>query len=61
MLLPSTKFPLMPDGSIYDSTPDNYVSPGTDRVIFMDEGSYCAVVTHTGAATRDGFVACDGD
>ena len=72
----------MPNGEIYESTPDNYVSPGTDRVVFTADGTYCAyvpvpvlynslqksftsykrrVVTHTGAATYDGFVACEND
>ncbi|KAF8299649.1 Ribonuclease/ribotoxin [Clavulina sp. PMI_390] len=57
---PWYEFPLMPDGSIYTSSSDDYQSPGTDRVIFTDDGTYCATVTHTGAATYDGFVACDG-
>ncbi|KAI0337974.1 Ribonuclease/ribotoxin [Trametopsis cervina] len=58
---PWYEFPLMPDGSIYTSTSSHYVSPGTDRVIFTASGTYCAVVTHTGAASEDGFVACKGD
>ncbi|KAI5117933.1 hypothetical protein M0805_009441 [Coniferiporia weirii] len=58
---PWYEFPIMPDGSIYTSSSSNYVSPGTDRVIFTASGTYCAVVTHTGAASYDGFVACDGD
>lgn len=78
----------MPNGEIYTSTSSNYVSPGTDRVIFTSSGTYCAcvflsfvynrllsialykmsnmnlflrVVTHTGAASYDGFVACEND
>ncbi|KIP04074.1 hypothetical protein PHLGIDRAFT_76528 [Phlebiopsis gigantea 11061_1 CR5-6] len=58
---PWYEFPIMPNGKIYDSTSSNYVSPGTDRVIFTASGTYCAVVTHTGAASYDGFVACKGD
>ncbi|KAL5483573.1 hypothetical protein ACEPAI_8805 [Sanghuangporus weigelae] len=58
---PWYEFPIMPDGSIYTSTSSHYVSPGTDRVVFTESGTYCAVVTHTGAASYDGFVACDND
>lgn len=58
---PWYEFPILPNGKIYDSTSSNYVSPGTDRVIFTASGTYCAVVTHTGAASYDGFVACKGD
>ncbi|KAF7317345.1 Guanyl-specific ribonuclease C2 [Mycena chlorophos] len=36
-------------------------SPGADRVIFNTDGTYCAVVTHTGASSYDGFVSCEGD
>ncbi|KAJ7697668.1 guanyl-specific ribonuclease C2 [Mycena rosella] len=36
-------------------------SPGADRVIFNTAGTYCAVVTHTGASSEDGFVSCRGD
>ncbi|PBK84620.1 ribonuclease-domain-containing protein [Armillaria gallica] len=35
-------------------------SPGADRVVFSDNGVYCAVVTHTGASGDD-FVSCAGD
>ncbi|KZS93715.1 ustilago Sphaerogena ribonuclease U2 complexed with adenosine 2'-Monophosphate [Sistotremastrum niveocremeum HHB9708] len=58
---PWYEFPLVPGGAIYKSTSSHYVSPGTDRVIFTGSGTYCAVVTHTGAASYDGFVACKGD
>ncbi|KAI0690272.1 Ribonuclease/ribotoxin [Cytidiella melzeri] len=58
---PWYEFPLVPGGSIYTSSSSDYVSPGTDRVIFTESGTYCAVVTHTGAASYDGFVACKGD
>ena len=34
----------MPDGSIYTSTSSHYKSPGTDRVIFTKQGTYCAWV-----------------
>lgn len=37
-----TQFPIMPDGSIYTSTPSHYRSPGTDRVVFTESGTYCA-------------------
>ena len=36
------QFPIMPDGSIYTSSEDDYQSPGTDRVIFTEDGTYCA-------------------
>jgi len=58
---PWYEFPLVPGGAIYTSPPNDYHSPGTDRVVFTGSGTYCAVVTHTGAATYDGFVACKGD
>ncbi|KAF8920840.1 Ribonuclease/ribotoxin [Mucidula mucida] len=35
-------------------------SPGADRVIFSSRGTYCAVVTHTGASGNN-FVSCAGD
>ncbi|EKM53271.1 uncharacterized protein PHACADRAFT_259503 [Phanerochaete carnosa HHB-10118-sp] len=58
---PWYEFPIMPNGEIYTSSSSNYVSPGTDRVVFTSDGTYCAVVTHTGASSYDGFVACNGD
>ncbi|SNX84699.1 probable Ribonuclease U2 [Melanopsichium pennsylvanicum] len=55
---PWSEFPLE-QGSIYYSTSSNYVSPGADRVIFQtDSGEFCAAVTHTGAASYDGFTQC---
>ena len=67
----------MPGGKIYTSPSNDYQSPGTDRVVFTGSGTYCAyvisdkvydradmccsTVTHTGAASYDGFVACKGD
>ncbi|KAJ7157925.1 guanyl-specific ribonuclease C2 [Mycena crocata] len=36
-------------------------SPGADRVVFNTAGTYCAVVTHTGASSENGFVSCRGD
>ncbi|EIN12043.1 guanyl-specific ribonuclease T1 precursor [Punctularia strigosozonata HHB-11173 SS5] len=36
-------------------------SPGADRVIFDTSGTYCAVATHTGASSTNGFVSCQGD
>jgi hypothetical protein len=42
------------------SSEDDYQSPGADRVIYTtSNGDYCASVTHTGAASYDGFVQCD--
>ncbi|THU89133.1 Ribonuclease/ribotoxin [Dendrothele bispora CBS 962.96] len=35
-------------------------SPGADRVVFSDNGIYCAVITHTGASGNN-FVSCKGD
>ncbi|KAF8920666.1 Ribonuclease/ribotoxin [Mucidula mucida] len=35
-------------------------SPGADRVVFSDNGIYCAVITHTGASGNN-FVSCAGD
>ncbi|KIY70263.1 Ribonuclease/ribotoxin [Cylindrobasidium torrendii FP15055 ss-10] len=35
-------------------------SPGADRVVFSDNGVYCAVITHTGASGNN-FVSCEGD
>ncbi|KAK0469096.1 guanyl-specific ribonuclease C2 [Desarmillaria tabescens] len=35
-------------------------SPGADRVVFDNAGNYCAVMTHTGAPTTNGFVTCRG-
>ncbi|KAF5341478.1 hypothetical protein D9758_013950 [Tetrapyrgos nigripes] len=49
------EYPIMSDGDAYDGD-----SPGADRVIFSDNGVYCAVVTHTGASGND-FVSCEGD
>ncbi|KAF9261684.1 Ribonuclease/ribotoxin [Marasmius fiardii PR-910] len=34
--------------------------PGADRVVFSDDGVYCAVITHTGASGNN-FVSCEGD
>ncbi|KLO18305.1 ustilago Sphaerogena ribonuclease U2 complexed with adenosine 2'-Monophosphate [Schizopora paradoxa] len=58
---PWYEFPLVPGGAIYTSSNSDYQSPGTDRVVFTESGTYCAVVTHTGAASYDGFVACEND
>jgi len=33
-------------------------SPGADRVIYDDDGDFCACITHTGASSKDGFVEC---
>ncbi|KAJ7052117.1 guanyl-specific ribonuclease C2 [Mycena amicta] len=36
-------------------------SPGADRVVFNTAGTYCAVITHTGASSTNGFVSCLND
>ncbi|UZJ52008.1 hypothetical protein CBS101457_001328 [Exobasidium rhododendri] len=55
---PYSEFPLE-QGYAYTSSSDNYVSPGADRVVYVtSSGEYCAAVTHTGAASYDGFVQC---
>ena len=36
------QFPIMPNGEIYTSSSSDYQSPGTDRVIFTESGTYCA-------------------
>ncbi|KZV73220.1 Ribonuclease/ribotoxin [Peniophora sp. CONT] len=36
-------------------------SPGADRVVFNTAGTYCAVITHTGASETNGFVSCKND
>lgn len=55
---PWSEFPLVYNGPYYSSE-DNYVSPGPDRVIFQtNTGEFCATVTHTGAASYDGFTQC---
>ncbi|ETW87107.1 microbial RNases superfamily [Heterobasidion irregulare TC 32-1] len=34
-------------------------SPGANRVIYDEDGDFCACLTHTGASSNDGFVECD--
>ncbi|EPQ60483.1 ribonuclease T1 [Gloeophyllum trabeum ATCC 11539] len=46
------EFPLE-SGDAYDGG-----SPGADRVIYDDDGDFCACLTHTGASGND-FVECD--
>ncbi|THU78729.1 Ribonuclease/ribotoxin [Dendrothele bispora CBS 962.96] len=48
------EFPILTSGTY------NGGSPGADRVVFSNDGTYCAVVTHTGASGND-FVSCRGD
>ena len=56
---PWSEFPLE-QGYAYTSSQNNYQSPGADRVIFdTNTYEYCASVTHTGAAKRNGFVQCN--
>ncbi|KAJ7615895.1 guanyl-specific ribonuclease C2 [Roridomyces roridus] len=50
------EYPIMAGGKAYTGG-----DPETDRVVFNTGGTYCAVVTHTGAASYDGFVSCKGD
>ncbi|KAL1703256.1 Ribonuclease/ribotoxin [Schizophyllum commune] len=49
------EFPILSSGSLYTGG-----SPGADRVVFSDNGVYCAVITHTGASGNN-FVSCQGD
>ncbi|KAJ7124528.1 Ribonuclease/ribotoxin [Mycena epipterygia] len=49
------EFPILTSGTYSGG------DPGADRVVFSsDDGTYCAVVTHTGASGDD-FVSCAGD
>ncbi|KAF7327098.1 Guanyl-specific ribonuclease C2 [Mycena kentingensis (nom. inval.)] len=50
------EWPILTGGTTYSGG-----SPGADRVIFNTAGTYCAVVTHTGAPTTNGFVSCLND
>ncbi|KAF7341168.1 Guanyl-specific ribonuclease C2 [Mycena venus] len=50
------EYPILPGGKAYAGG-----SPGADRVVFNTAGTYCAVITHTGASSEDGFVSCRGD
>ncbi|KAJ7794030.1 Ribonuclease/ribotoxin [Mycena olivaceomarginata] len=48
------EYPILPGGVAYSGG-----SPGADRVVFTTSGTYCVVITHTGAATEDGFMSCE--
>ncbi|KAK7038378.1 guanyl-specific ribonuclease C2 [Favolaschia claudopus] len=50
------EYPILSGGRTYTGG-----SPGADRVVFNTGGTYCAVVTHTGASSENGFVSCRGD
>ncbi|KAJ7765978.1 guanyl-specific ribonuclease C2 [Mycena olivaceomarginata] len=50
------EYPILSGGAAYAGG-----SPGADRVVFNTAGTYCAVITHTGAASTNGFVFCAGD
>ncbi|KAJ7919659.1 guanyl-specific ribonuclease C2 [Mycena leptocephala] len=50
------EYPILSGGKTYTGG-----SPGADRVVFNTAGTYCAVITHTGASSTNGFVACRGD
>ncbi|KAJ7928363.1 guanyl-specific ribonuclease C2 [Mycena leptocephala] len=47
-------FPLLPGGLYTGLT-----APGPDRVVFTGQGTYCGVLTHTGARGDD-LVGCSG-
>lgn len=49
------EFPILSSGALYSGA-----SPGADRVVFANDGTYCAVITHTGAGGNN-FLSCDGD
>ncbi|KAL9716555.1 hypothetical protein Ac2012v2_001003 [Leucoagaricus gongylophorus] len=46
------EYPII-SGSVYTGG-----APGADRVIYDNNGSFCACLTHTGAPTTNGFVEC---
>ncbi|KAK7038382.1 Ribonuclease/ribotoxin [Favolaschia claudopus] len=50
------EYPILSGGATYTGG-----SPGADRVVFNTAGTYCAVITHTGASSTNGFVSCKGD
>ncbi|KAL9075897.1 MAG: hypothetical protein Q9161_001291 [Pseudevernia consocians] len=52
---PYYEFPILSDEQPYDGG-----SPGPDRVIFTGDGTYEAVITHTGASGND-FLQCTAD
>ncbi|KAF8349719.1 Ribonuclease/ribotoxin, partial [Amanita rubescens] len=47
------EYPILADGDLYSGG-----SPGADRVIYDNDGNFCACLIHTGASTYDGFVEC---
>ncbi|KAJ4485293.1 guanyl-specific ribonuclease C2 [Lentinula aciculospora] len=49
------EYPILKGGAAYSGG-----EPGADRVVFNPSGTYCAVITHTGASDDD-FLACEGD
>ncbi|XXH04817.1 hypothetical protein Hte_011239 [Hypoxylon texense] len=49
---PWYEFPILSSFDVYSGG-----SPGADRVVFNNAGSYQAAITHTGASGND-FVAC---
>ncbi|KAJ7760640.1 guanyl-specific ribonuclease C2 [Mycena maculata] len=50
------EYPILPGSKAYSGG-----SPGADRLVFNTGGTYCAVITHTGASSENGFVSCKGD
>ncbi|KAJ3723835.1 Ribonuclease/ribotoxin [Lentinula raphanica] len=50
-----SQYPILKGGTAYSGG-----DPGADRVVFNPSGTYCAVITHTGASDDD-FLACKGD
>ncbi|KAL1797788.1 hypothetical protein ACET3X_004394 [Alternaria dauci] len=51
---PYQEFPLRTSGAYTGG------SPGADRVIFNTRGQRAGEITHTGASSSNGFVACSG-
>ncbi|KAJ3792997.1 guanyl-specific ribonuclease C2 [Lentinula aff. detonsa] len=49
------EYPILKGGTAYSGG-----DPGADRIVFNPSGTYCAVITHTGASDDD-FLACKGD
>lgn len=48
-------FPILSSGSVYSGG-----APGADRVVFQEDGTYCGMITHTGAGGNS-FLLCEND
>ncbi|KAF7436301.1 hypothetical protein PC9H_003130 [Pleurotus ostreatus] len=48
------EFPILHDHTLFSNTSDQ----GADRVVYNKKGDFCGCMTHTGAATPNGFVLC---